>query len=65
MSKWYKVQAVKYITVVVEVEDHEDVYAAYDVANREHGPFDESKAEEIPPNEVENIIRHADEVERL
>lgn len=65
MSKWYQVEAVKYITVVVEVEDHEDEDDAFDVANMEHGPFDESTSNLIPDNELESAIRHADVVERL
>lgn len=65
MSKWYQIEAVKFITVVVEVEDNEGENQAYDVASMEHGPFDESEVFEIAPNNLDSAIRHADEVERL
>lgn len=65
MSKWYEVEAVKYITIVVEVEDNEGEDQAFDVANMEHGPFDESTTFELTESAVESAIRHADEVERL
>lgn len=65
MSKWYQIDAVKYITVVVEVDDHEGEDEAFDVATQEHGPFNEAETFEIAANGLASAIRHADEVEHL
>jgi len=64
MSRWFEVSCTQYKTLVIEVEDHEDIDEAYEVAQL-NGNWDEMEGSEIPQKELESSIRHADEVERL
>lgn len=64
MSKWFTVSCTQYKTLVIEVEDHEDIDEAYEVAQL-NGNWDEMEASEISQADLESAIRHADEVERL
>jgi hypothetical protein len=64
MSKWFEVSCTQYKTLVIEVEDHEGIDDAYEVAQL-NGNWDEMEGSEIPQSELDTAIRHADDVERL
>jgi len=65
MSKWFEVKVTSLKVVAVQVEDDQDGEDALMYAIDGDSTFHDAEAKEVVPDQLEAVIRHADEVMRI